>query len=141
MERIYLTQEAFESSRYHVVKSYPNPNIKAVLMNGKKFMVNIITPDQKVTVSNLTKQEQEWYGARNHDVVMVTVENGYFPTELLAGVIDGRYSENHYISRRYGWINSMSTGTGSGLILKSKIDDCVQFLKSVGYEVEYAQTF
>lgn len=137
MESIYLTQKAYESGQFKVVDSFPNPSIKNVLMGGEKIRVNIISPDQTVTVASLTEQEKQWFGARNRDVVMVTVNNAHFPTELMAGVIDGRYNENHEKSRRYGWINSCNTGSGSALILKSKIDECVRLLQAVGFEVEY----
>lgn len=117
MKTKYVSPARFERiSRGKEVKSYPNPWIKDIA--GVRY--HIINPDMEYETTLLDKDSYLWYlGMTYEDYAKVVKELfgeddprvyilrcDWFPTDLVAGVKNGRYDNSTPLSVKSGWIRS-----------------------------------
>lgn len=130
----YLTEAEFKSrfSDQSVVKHYPNPRCKRV-GNGYYHIID----GEVITVRELTKSEVLWYlGIDTEErFVQMSDSSGHFPTNLVAGVINGVFHQLAPLSQVTGWV-SANMGTRSVALRLEKAENAIQILKDVGFEVK-----
>lgn len=115
------------------VTFFPNPRI--IEVNGQRY--NIIREGDTMTVTVLTEAEVDWYVRRNGKYIRITSSNGFFPTDLVAGIKGMKYSENTELSRLTGWVTSYNTGSGSACFKFENYNNALSILKAIGFEIEY----
>lgn len=113
----FVTPKAFSKiAKGKKVVEYPNEWIKDV--NGVRYQ--IVNPDMQYQITELPKESYAWYLGMSYEDYASTLKEMFgdddarvfvlkcewFPTELVAGVKDGRYSNVSALSRKTGWIRS-----------------------------------
>lgn len=113
----FVTPKAFSKiAKGKKVVDYPNEWIKDV--NGVRYQ--IVNPEMKYRITELSKDSYAWYLGMTYDSYASTLkemfgdddakvymlECDWFPTELVAGIKNGRYSNTSALSRKTGWIRS-----------------------------------
>lgn len=134
---VYLSESEFAeiSKKMEGVKSYPNPYIK----ESGNVRYQIIPDGEEIAVRTLTDAERDWFAPNNkgQEVVIAFVSIlCWFPIDLIAGVENGRYSQNTTLSEKTGWLSSSSAlGSQSVLFLKDKVDAALGILKEHGFKI------
>lgn len=134
---VYLSESEFAeiSKKMKGVKSYPNPYIKEC----GNVRYQIIPDGEEIAVRTLTDAERDWFAPNNksQEVVIAFVSIlCWFPIDLIAGVENGRYSQNTTLSEKTGWLSSSSAlGSQSVLFLKDKVDAALGILKEHGFKI------
>lgn len=151
MKAKYVTPEQFAKlSKGKKVKSYPNLLVKVI----GDVTYNIVTPDTVCKISRLTEEQYTlWLGMSketyknglskykddaNSDVYKLTVEGGWFPTELVAGTVScnlgygvtrNAFSMNTPLSDKTGYLQANgSIGSASCLFMGSKVNEAIKIL-------------
>lgn len=117
MKTKYVTPERFASiSRGKDIKHYPNEWIKEI--GG--ICYHIINPDMKYHVEEVSKNDYPWYLGMTYDNYSKQIQERFgeadarifalrcdwFPTDLVAGVRNGRYNNMTSLSKKTGWIKT-----------------------------------
>lgn len=117
MKTKYVSPARFERiSRGKDVKNYPNPWIKDIA--GVRY--HIINPDMEYEITLLDKDSYPWYLGMTYedyskvvkelfdedDAHVYVLRCDWFPTELVAGIQNGRYSNHAPLSQKTGWIRT-----------------------------------
>lgn len=120
MQTKYVTPTAFiKASTGKKVVDYPNPWIKDV--DGVRY--HIVNTEMEYKISELEKKSYPWYLGMTYesyvshvkdifgdtDARVFVLECEWFPTELVAGVKGGRFSNVSDLSRKTGWIRSFGS--------------------------------
>lgn len=147
METRYVSPEKFSKvSKGKKVVDYPNEWIKDV--NGIQH--HIINPDMEYKISVLEKKSYPWYLGMTYESYSKAVkemfgdgnarvfvlECDWFPTELVAGVTNGRYCNTSSLSRKTGWIRSFGT---IELFRAAKVEEAISILNKYGFKFDKAQ--
>ena len=113
----FVTPQAFSKiAKGKKVVDYPNEWIKDVA--GVRYQ--IVNPDMEYQITELRKESYAWYLGMTYEDYASTLKEMFgdddarvfvlkcewFPTELVAGIKDGRYSNTTALSRKTGWIRS-----------------------------------
>lgn len=127
----YVTMEVFDKlSKSKIVEECPNPRVK--YCEGIRY--NIVDGIE-ITVKKMDKDEIEWSIKRDGDFVIMSSSNGFFPTDLIAGIANKVYNENTELSKHTGYVRSYNTGTASACFKVEKYANAVAILRNVGYNV------
>ena len=127
----YVTMAVFnELSAGKRVEEFPNPRVKGC--NGVHYH---IIDGVEITVKKMNKDEIEWYIKRDGDFVIMSSSDRFFPTDLIAGVVNRIYNENTELSQHTGYVKSCNTGTSSNCFKVEKYNNAVAILRNVGYNV------
>lgn len=147
METRYVSPEKFSKvSKGKKIVDYPNPWFKDV--NSIRY--HIINPDMEYKISVLEKKSYPWYlGMTYEDYVKETkemfgdedarvfvLECDWFPTELVAGVVNGRYSNTSSLSRKTGWIRSFGS---IELFRAEMVEEAIFILNKYGFKFNKSQ--
>lgn len=133
---VYLSESEYAeiSKKMKGVKEYPNPYIKEcgnvryqIIPDGETFTANVLTEDEKAWFA---------FSPTDEEVVMLSISIlGWFPTELIAGTDNGRFSMNTTLSEKTGWVSAKGTlGSRSALFLKSKVNVAIDILNEYGFK-------
>lgn len=113
----YVTPKAFlKLSKGRKVVDYPNEWIKDV----EEVRYHIVNPDMKYEIYELGKEHYCWYLGMtpesyastlkemfgDEDTRVFVLKCEWFPTELVAGIKNGRFCNTASLSRKTGWIRS-----------------------------------
>lgn len=113
----FVTPKTFSKiAKGKKVVDYPNELIKDVA--GVRYQ--IVNPDMKYEITELRKESYAWYLGMTYEDYASTLKEMFgdddarvfvlkcewFPTELVAGIKNGRYSNVSELSRKTGWIRS-----------------------------------
>lgn len=143
----YVSPERFTSiSRGKKVIDYPNEWFKDA--GGIRY--HIINPDMKYRITELDKKSYAWYLGMSYDSYakhlkeifgdedarVFVLECDWFPTELVAGVSNGRYCNTSSLSRKTGWIRSFGTVE---LFRAEKIQEAIAILNKNGFMFDCSQ--
>jgi len=132
---VFLSESEYAeiSKKMKGVKEYPNPYIKEC----GNVRYQIIPDGESFTTKVLTEEEKEWFAfpPTDEEVVMLSVSVlGWFPTELIAGTDNGRFSMYTTLSEKTGWVSAKGTlGSRSALFLKSKVNKAIEILNGYGF--------
>lgn len=117
MKTKYVSPARFERiQKGKVVKNYPNPWIKDI----GDVRYHIIDPDMEYEIKLLEESQYLWYlGMTYEDYAKVVKEVfdeddarvyvlrcDWFPTELVAGIKNGLFSNHAPLSQKSGWIRT-----------------------------------
>lgn len=119
IKNVYLDEK--EYSTIKAVESFPNPNVKIGIYKGQKCR---IIKTGEITFELIKNEEKsEWYKIPLGGYIAKN-STGFFPKELVAGIIGGKYSEKTELSKKTGFVNTANLGTASVGItnLKKTID-------------------
>ena len=143
----YVSPEKFSKvSKCKKVVDYPNPWIKDV--NGIRH--HIINPDMEYKISVLEKKSYPWYLGMTYedyaketkemfgdeDARVFVLECEWFPTELVAGVVNGKFSNTSSLSRKTGWLRSFGV---IELFRAEKVEEAISILNKHGFKFDKAQ--
>ncbi len=132
----YVTPKAFSRiSKGKKVVNYPNEWIKDV--NGVRYQ--IVNPDMEYEFYELKKDQYCWYLGMTYenyasmlkemfgddDARVFVLRCDWFPTELVAGVKNGRFSNTTALSSKTGWIRTFGN---IELFRASCIDEAIAIL-------------
>lgn len=120
MNTIYLEPEIYD--KIEAVETFPNPDVKIGLFGNEKCRL------QKtclVKVEDLSSERTAWFtnitDSADNQFVMVDCENGFFPTDLVCGVINGKYDPNTELAKQSGYVESnSSSGSASQIFHRRK---------------------
>lgn len=147
METRYVSPKKFSKvSKGKKVVDYPNEWIKDV--NGTRH--HIINPDMEYKISVLEKKSYPWYLGMTYeeyakatkemfgdeDARVFVLECDWFPTELVAGIANGRYSNTSSLSRKTGWLRSFGV---IELFRAEKVEEAISILNKYGFKFDKAQ--
>lgn len=147
METRYVSPEKFSKvSKGKEIVDYPNQWFKDV--NGVRH--HIINPDMEYKISVLEKKSYPWYLGMTYedyareinemfgddDARVFVLECDWFPTELVAGVVNGRFCNTSSLSRKTGWIRSFGT---IELFRAEKVAEAISILNKHGFKFDKAQ--
>lgn len=142
----YISPEKFSKvSKGKKVIHYPNEWIKDV--NGIRY--HIINPDMKYNISEIEKKSYPWYLGMTYesyskavkeifgddDARVFILECEWFPTELVAGVTNGRYCNTSALSRKTGWLRSHN----ADLFRAAKVGEAIAILNKHGFKFDMSQ--
>lgn len=143
MKTKYVTSEKFTNlSKGKKVVDYPNPWFKDV--NGIRY--HIINPEMKYKIELLPKDSYLWYLGmsfesytkhlkevmNDEDPRVFVLSCEWFPTELVAGVVNGRFCNTSSLSLKTGWIRTMN----SDYFRASKVKEAIRILNANGFMFE-----
>lgn len=143
METKYVTPEKFSKlSKGKKVVDYPNPWFKDV--NGIRY--HIINPEMEYKIELLPKESYLWYLGMSFESYSKHLEEimndedprvfvfscEWFPTELVAGVTNGRFCNTSALSLNTGWIRTMN----SDYFRASKVKEAIRILNANGFMFE-----
>lgn len=106
---VYLPDDKFNEIKPKAITTYPNPNIIVAVMDGRNrkivrtSIISVMKPNPDVC---------KWHNIPYGSYVG-TSSCGFFPKDLIAGVILGRYSMKSELSKKTGWIESRNLGTAA----------------------------
>lgn len=147
MKTKYISPERFSKvSRGKKVTNHPNEWFKDV--DGIRY--HIVNPNMKYKVSVLDRKSYPWYLGMTHesysdhvkeifgddDSRVFVLECEWFPTELVAGVTNGRFCNTSSLSRKTGWIRSFGT---IELFRASKVEEAIAILNKNGFMFDSSQ--
>jgi len=122
---------------FKIIKSYPNPVFYAIELNGELCRLHIRDKEGKIVYfKKLDEIESAWYcpQIKSDKIIMLSCE--WFPKELIAGVLNGRYDVNTDLSRATGWVQSFNTGSNSECFRESKVHEAIYILEKNGFELK-----
>jgi hypothetical protein len=128
----YLYCKENQVKKYEIIENFPNPYFKKVLYKNEICTLHIIANDieNTIRIKELTKDEINWYCPqmvnKNERIIMFGFE--WFPKELIAGVIDGRYNPKHKLSLSTGYIQSVNSGSHNECFILSKFNEVIKIL-------------
>lgn len=136
-ESVFVKESYFKDfSKGKSVKNFGNPYVKEV--DGRK--VNIIPNGECVTFKKMDEEDVLWFlGKKEGEFYMAGVKvGGWFPTELVCGVVKGFFSEDTELARETGfvWGNSC-LGSANVAFEASKAKVAASKLEAVGFEVVF----
>jgi len=134
MKTIFI--KPYQIKKHKIIKHFPNKQIKTCIdKNGKEYTLHIIYPCDTIKIKSLNSSEVQWFtGKPDLKVTMVTLN--WIPKELIAGIIDGKYSQNTELSLKTGYISSCNTGSNSVCVLTEKLQYCLSILIKAGFKME-----
>ncbi len=147
METRYISPEKFSKvSKGKKVIHYPNEWIKDV--NGIRY--HIVNPNMEYKISELEQKSYPWYLGMTFDDYSKTVkemfgdddarvfvlECDWFPTELVAGINNGRYSNTSSLSRKTGWIRTFGA---IELFRAEMVKEAISILNKHGFKFDMSQ--
>lgn len=132
----YVTPKAFSKiTKGKKVVDYPNEWIKDI--DGVRY--HIVNPEMVYKITELKKESYLWYLGMSYDSYahhlkemfgdddarVYMLECDWFPTELVAGIKNGRFSNTSALSQRTGWIRSFGR---IELFRASRINEAIALL-------------
>lgn len=147
METRYISPEKFSKvSKGKKVIHYPNEWIKDV----KGIRYHIVNPNMEYKISELEQKSYPWYLGMTFDDYSKTVkemfgdddarvfvlECDWFPTELVAGINNGRYSNTSSLSRKTGWIRTFGA---IELFRAEMVKEAISILNKHGFKFDMSQ--
>lgn len=147
MKTRYVSPEKFSKvSKGKKVIDYPNEWIKDV--DGIRY--HIVNPEMQYKISELEKKSYPWYLGMTYDdyakatkemfgdddARVFVLECEWFPTELVAGVVGGRFRNTSSLSRKTGWIRTFGT---IELFRAAKVEDAIAILNKHGFMFDKSQ--
>jgi len=110
----YVSPEKFSKvSKCKKVVYYPNPWIKD---------------------EDYAKETKEMFG--DEDARVFVLECEWFPTELVAGVVNGKFSNTSSLSRKTGWLRTFGV---IELFRAEKVEEAISILNKHGFKFDKAQ--
>jgi len=125
------------------VKDFPNPAVKE--MDGVRYE---IVDNPTCTIRKLEEESYPWYIGLSKDVFIekyggevyvLSVVGGFFPTDLVAGVKKGMFSEDTDLSRKTGWLHSRNLGTAGEAFNSSKVYNAIKILRKNGFMFDFIE--
>lgn len=119
------------------VINYPNPICKEV--DGIHY--NLVPKGTQAVVSKLDEEECNWYLRQkfNEDVIRIDVGGyGWFPTELVCGIIGRTFSSKTELAQKTGCLISYENGccgSANMFFLSSKVGEAIKILKKNHFEI------
>lgn len=147
MNTRYVSPEKFSKvSKGKKVVDYPNEWFKNV--NG--ILYHIINPDMEYKILLLKKESYSWYLGMvyddyskmvkekfgDDDARVFILECDWFPTELVAGVTNGKFCNTSSLSRRTGWIR---TCYNIELFRAERVEEAISILNKHGFNFDMSQ--
>lgn len=127
----YVTMAMFEKLSAHKrVENMPNPRCK--VCNNVHY--NIID-GINISVKKMNADEIDWHIKRDGDYYIMTSSCGFFPTDLVAGVVNRTYNENTELSQHTGYVKSYNTGSSSNCFKAERCANAIAILRKVGFNV------
>lgn len=143
METVYTTPAKFAKiSKGKNVKNHPNPWFKDI--EGKRY--HIINPDMEYQIELLDQKNYLWYLGMTYEsytrhlkeilddddprVYVLTCD--WFPTELVAGIVNGRFCNTSELSKKTGWIRTFN----SDYFRASKVKEAIRILNKHGFKFD-----
>lgn len=91
-------------------------------------------PDEiNIVFTKMSDSDCEWHKVPKGSFRGYTANYGWFPTSLIAGVINHRFSPNTEFSKHTGWVDSVNLGTMGHAF--AHIENVMQILADKGYNV------
>ena len=125
-----------EYAKDQVVKDYNNPYVKDVA----GIDTHIIPTDECIVFKKMSKDDVEYYiGKVNEEVYEgSTTILGWFPTELVCGIIGSRFWQDTELAQKTGWLQTNGMfGSKNDAFLASKVNVAAEILKEVGFNVRF----
>lgn len=146
METVYTTPEEFGVIRKGKnVIDYPNQWFKDI--EGRRF--HIINPEMEYKIEILDPKNYLWYLGMTYEsyskhlkeifddddpkVYILSCE--WFPTELVAGIVNGRFCNTSELSQKTGWIRTFN----SDFFRASKVREAIKILNKNGFKFDINQ--
>lgn len=82
-----------------------------------------------ISVTKMTESECQWHNVKKDSYEFRCINYGWFPTEIVMGVINGKFSDTNKI----GADNGNNLGT-AGIAIIDK-DTAIKMLKDKGYNI------
>ena len=137
MKVVYIKEQDFaEYAKGQVVKDYPNEYIKDVAC----IETHIIPTDECIIFKKMSKEDVEYYIGKVDEEVYEgsTQVLGFFPTGLVAGTYKGCYTQNTWLSKETGWLQTSGTfGSRNDAFRASKVQFAAELLKNAGFNVRF----
>lgn len=133
MKTIYCKPE--DVKNHNCIGNFPNPDIKKCLdKNGNEYFLHIVKSTDTFSIVELNPSDIKWYCPNIEDerVYKITTTN-FFPKDLVAGVVNGRYTEKSHLSEKTGWIMSVNTGSNSECFTADRVQNAINLIKQAGY--------
>ena len=121
-----------------VINTFPNPVFYDVDFEGELCRLHLLNDENNIIhFKKLTSDEKSWYcpQIKNDDIIMLSGE--WFPTELVAGVINGRFDSKSDLSLATGWIQSFNTGSSNECFKLSRVYEAIYILEKEGFKIKY----
>lgn len=139
----YVSPKLFARlSKGKKVKDFPNPDVKEI--DGVSYY---IVDNPTCMIRKLEENEYPWHLGLSHDTFtekygsedayILKVSTGFSPTDLVAGVKKGMYTEDTPLSRKTGWLSSCNLGTASDAFCGSKVNNAIKILRSKGFMFDF----
>ena len=87
-----------------------------------------------MTYEEYAKATKEMFG--DDDARVFVLECDWFPTELVPGVANGRYSNTSSLSRKTGWLRTFGV---IELVRAEKVEEAIFILNKHGFKFDKAQ--
>lgn len=87
-----------------------------------------------MTYEEYAKATKEMFG--DEDARVFVLECDWFPTELVAGIANGRYSNTSSLSRKTGWLRTFGV---IELFRAEKVEEAISILNKHGFKFDKAQ--
>jgi len=125
------------------VKDFPNPAVKE--MDGVRYE---IVDNPTCTIRKFEEEDYPWFIGLRKDLFMhkyggevyeLTVVDGFFPIDLVAGVKNGMFSEDADLSRETGWLSSRNLGTAGEAFNSSKVNNAIKILRKNGFMFDFIE--
>ncbi len=141
MKKRYVSPEKFKKvSKGKKITDYPNQWFKDVA----GVLYHIVNPDMEYKIYELKKESYPWYLGMTYesysknvkemfgddDARVFVLECEWFPTELVAGISNGRYCNTSSLSRKTGWIRSFGS---IELFRSAKVHEAISILNKHGF--------
>ena len=134
---MYIKEEKFaEYAKGKAIKNYPNPYVKEV--DGE--MVNIIPKGEAVVFKKMSREDTLFYIGKVEGAVYegTVAIGGWFPTELVCGVTNGRFSQETELAKKTGWLNTLGTfGSRNDAFREEGVKEAARLLEEAGYKVYF----
>lgn len=142
MKTKYITPEGFAKiSEGKAVKHYPNKWIKEM----DDVCYHIINPEMKYHIAEVAKKDYPWYVGMTYesyasyirdrfgetDARIFELKCDWFPTDLIAGVKNGRFDNNTSLSLKTGWLK---TFCNVDLFRAEKLPVAIKILNKHGFK-------
>lgn len=139
METKYVTERQFAriAKTAKNIINYPNPICKDV--DGVFYQ--IVPKGTQAVVSKLAKKGYDWYLRKkfDEDVVCIGVGGyGWFPTELVCGVVGRTFSSETELAQKTGCLISYQNGccgSANMFFLSSKVEEAIKILAKNHFEI------
>lgn len=124
----YLAEKEYNAIA--AIEKFPNPDVKIGMYQGQKRR---IIKTGKITFEKVDKEKSDWYRIPIGGYIARS-STGFFPNELIAGVVNKMYSSETELGKRTGFV-ARTANLGTSSVGITNLEETAKILRENNFEV------